>query len=63
MENNKFLKVSIKNSTFYNFDNIIKSEDFDFNKIFLIEKSYESILIYNILYKALIGEAIEYYVR
>ena len=30
MENNKFLKVLIKNCTCYYFDDIIKFENFDF---------------------------------
>ena len=45
MENNELKKVSIKNRTSYYFDDIIKFEDFDVNKILLNEKSYENILI------------------
>ena len=45
MENNELKKVNIKNRTSYYFDDIIKFEDFDVNKILLNEKSYENILI------------------
>ena len=38
----------------YYFDDIIKLEDFDFNKILIDKKSHENILIYGILYKTLI---------
>ena len=37
------------------FDDIIKIEDFDFGNILLDEKSYENILIYNVLYTTLVG--------
>ena len=54
MESNDELKeTDIKNC--YYFDDIIKIEDFDFNNLLLDEKSYRSILIYDILYKTLIG--------
>ena len=33
----------------------IKIEGFDFGNVLLDEKSYETILIYNVLYKTLIG--------
>ena len=45
-------KVSIKNSTSYYFDDIIKFVDFYF---LLDEKSYEQTLIYEISYKTLLG--------
>ena len=48
-ENDEFKEVSIKNRTCYYFDNIINIEEFDFYNTLLNEKSYESILIYNIL--------------
>ena len=35
--------------------NIIKIEGFDLNNILLREKSYEKILMYDVLYKTLIG--------
>ena len=38
MENNEFKKACIKNRTCYYFDDIIKSEDFDFNNILIDEK-------------------------
>ena len=37
------------------FDDIIKLEDFDFDNIFLDEKSNKNILVYEISYKAFIG--------
>ena len=40
----------------YYFDDIIKTEDFDFDDILLDETSHKNILVYNILYKNLIGE-------
>ena len=36
-------------------DEIFKFEDFDFDSILLDKKSYEVILIYDILYRSLIG--------
>ena len=38
MQNNEFRKVRIKNRTCYYLDDIIKSEDFDFDNI-LIDKN------------------------
>ena len=35
--------------------NVIKIEGFDLNNILLSEKSYEKILLYDVLYKTLIG--------
>ena len=54
MENNEFKKVSIENWTSYDFDDIIKLEDFDINNIFINEKSHKNVLIYDISYKTLI---------
>ena len=53
MKNNQ---VTVSNSyrTCYYFDVMIKFEDFDFN-ILLDDKLYQNILIYDILYKTLIG--------
>ena len=49
MENNDKLKeIEIKNCTCYYFDDIIKIEAFDFDKILINEKSYENILVCNI---------------
>ena len=49
MENNDELKeTNIKNRTCYYFDDIIRFEDFDLDNIFIDEKSYENILVYNI---------------
>ena len=54
MENNEFNKVRMKKHTCYYFDDIIKLERFDLDKILIDEKSYENTLIFNILYKTLI---------
>ena len=55
MENNdKLEEIDIKSPACYYFDDIMKIEDFDLHNIFIDEKSYESILIYNISYKSLI---------
>ena len=48
-------KVRIKNRTCYYFDDIIKLEDFDIDNILVDEKSHETILIYDISHKTLIG--------
>ena len=56
MENNEFKKVCIKNGTCHYFDDIIKLEDFDIDKILINEKSHETILIYGIWYKTLIAQ-------
>ena len=55
MENNELKKVDIKNHTCYYFDDIIKFESFYFVNILFDEKLYENILIYDVLYKTLIG--------
>ena len=60
MESKDELKeVGIKNCNCYYVDDIISDIDFDFDKILLDEKSYknkyENILIYDILYKTLMG--------
>ena len=41
--------------TCYYSDDIIKTEDFDFDNILIAGKSYKSILFYQVSYKALIG--------
>ena len=51
-ERNK--EIDIKNSTYYDFNDIIKVEDFDPDILLIDEKSYENILVYNIWYKKLI---------
>ena len=56
MENNECKTVSVKNRRYYYFDDIIKIEDFDFHNMLFDEKSYKNIVIYDILYKNLIGE-------
>ena len=55
MGDDEFIKVLIKNRTCYYFDEIIKFEDFNSDNILIDEKSHESILIYSISYKTLIG--------
>ena len=45
---NKFKDISIKNHTYYFFNNIINIKKFDPNNIKIDEKSYENILIYYI---------------
>ena len=55
MENNEFKKVRIKNRTCYDFDDIIKLENFDIDNNLADIKCHENILIYNISYKTLIG--------
>ena len=57
MDSNDELKeIDIKYRTCYYFDDIIKIEDFNLDDVLdekLDEKSYENILVYNILYKTL----------
>ena len=43
------------NYSSYQFDDIIKIEDFDFNNILLDKRSYKNIFICDISYKTLIG--------
>ena len=52
--NDKLKEIGIKNRTCYYLNDIIKVEDFDLDNILADEKSYENILVYNILYKNLI---------
>ena len=53
--NDELQEIDIKNCTCYYFDDIIKTDNFDFNNILIDERSYENILIYNISYNTLIG--------
>ena len=55
VSNDELKKIKIKNCTYYYFDDIIKTEDFDFDSILIEGKSYENILAYSILYKTFIG--------
>ena len=48
------LTNSIKNHTWYCFDDIIKSRDFNLNNILIDEKLYENTLIHNISFKTLV---------
>ena len=52
--NDKLKEIHIKNGTCYYFGDITKMEDFDLHNILRDEKSYENILVHNILYKSLI---------
>ena len=54
MENNESKKVCIKNCKCYYFDDIIKSEDFDFDNILIDEKLYKFFFIFGISCKNLI---------
>ena len=50
MENkNEFNKINTKNRTCYYFDDIMEVEDINVDRILLDEKSFENILVYNIL--------------
>ena len=53
--NDKLKEIDVKNRICCYFDSIIKFEDFDFDNILIDEKSYKSILDYNISNKTLIG--------
>ena len=46
--NDELKEIYIKNPTCYNFNDIIKIEDFNLENILIDEKSYESILVYKI---------------
>ena len=46
--NDELKKISIKNHLRYDFDDIFKIEDFNFDNFLMDEKSYEYILIYDI---------------
>ena len=47
---NKVKDISIKNRTYYFFNNVIDIENFDLNDIKIDEKLYKNILIYYIEY-------------
>ena len=55
MESNKLKEIDIKNCTFYCFDDIVKSKDFDFDNILVDRKSNRNILVYDVSYKTLFG--------
>ena len=46
---NKVKDINIKNRTYYFFNHIINTENFDPNNIKIDEKSYKNILIYSII--------------
>ena len=47
---NKVKDISIKNQTYYFFNDIINIEHFDLNNIKIDKKSYKNVLIYYIEY-------------
>ena len=51
---NEVKEIDIKKCTCYYFNDMIKNEDFDLHNILTDEKSYENILVYNILHKIFI---------
>ena len=53
--NDELKEINTKNGTRYYFNYIIKNEDFDLDNILIDEKSYENILVYNILHKTVDG--------
>ena len=48
-------EIAIKNRRCYYFDDTMRVIDIDFKDILLDEKSYENILIHDILYKTFMG--------
>ena len=54
--NDELRETDIKNRICYYFDDIIKIENFNLDNILIDEKSYKSILVYNISYKTLIDD-------
>ena len=55
IESNKLKELDIENHTCYYYDDMIKIEDFDFDRVLRDEKSHKSILVYDISYKNLSG--------
>ena len=51
MKSNKLKEVDIKNRICYYFDHIINSNDFDLDNILLVEKSHETLSIYDVACK------------
>ena len=51
--NDKLKEIDTKYCTYYYFDGIIKSGDFDLDIFLIDEQSYENILVYDISYKSL----------
>ena len=51
----KSKEINIKNCTCYYFDDIRKTEDFEFDNILINGKPYKNILVNIISYKSLIG--------
>ena len=55
MKSNKLKEVDIKNRICYYFDHIINSNDFDLDNILLVEKSHETLSIYDVVCKTSYG--------
>ena len=55
MEHNEFKRVSLKNCMCNYFNDIVKFDDFGSHNILLDQKSYETIFVYDILYKTFIS--------
>ena len=55
VSNDKLKEIEIINRTCYYFVDLIKIKYFNSDNILMNEKSYESILVYDISYKTLIG--------
>ena len=55
IESNKLKEVDIKNHTYYYFDDAIRIEDFDFDKVLMDEKSYKNILVHYISHTTVFG--------
>ena len=55
MESNKLKEIDIKNHTYYYFDDTIRTEDFDFDKVLMDEKSYKNILLHYISHTMVFG--------
>ena len=54
-KNNQLKNIYIKKRICYYFGDVNEIENFDLDNIFINEKSYENILVYNISYKNLIA--------
>ena len=71
MNNNKLKEINIENCPCYYFDDIINIYDLDVDNILIDEKSYKSILNYDIAYKTryiakplgIIFERVDEYIR
>ena len=53
--NNELKEIDIKSYIYYYFDDINNINDLNIDNILINEKSYENILIYNVVHKTLYG--------